>query len=66
MQARDKPNLVRNVAQPRGGEVGDQERLQPDTKSCHVELGHRWPLRGVPSKKTEYWTSLKEREQQRG
>ena len=68
MTARDKPNLEnhRNVAQPRGVEVAGQERLQPDTRSCHVALGHRWPLRGVPSKKTGYWTSPREREQRRG
>ena len=65
--ARDKPNLVNhhNVAQPRGVEVADQEQLRPDTRSCHVALGHKWPLRGVPSKKTGCWTSPRERERRR-
>jgi hypothetical protein len=65
MPATDKLNPVNHhtVAQPRGVEDADQERLQPDTKSCHVALGHKWPLRGVPSKKTGYWTSPTKREQ---
>jgi hypothetical protein len=68
MPATDKPNLLshHNVAQPRGVEDADQERQQPHIRSCHVALGHKWPLRGVPSKKTGYWTSPKGRAQQPG
>jgi hypothetical protein len=56
MLATDKLNPVthRTVAQPRGVEDADQERQQPGTRSCHVALGRKWPLRGVPSKKTGY------------
>lgn len=54
--AMDKLNLAkrRNVTGPRGVEDAGQERLQPDTRSCRVVPGHKWPRRGVPSKKTVY------------
>jgi len=52
----DKPNPAkfRNVEKPRGAGDAVQGRLQPGRGSCHGARGHKWPLRGEPSKKTEY------------